>query len=401
MAFNKLTINDIEMKGKRVFTRVDFNVPLAADGSVGDDTRLRATLPTVRKIIESGGRAVLASHLGRPKGQVKPEFSLRSVAEKFTELLGRKVKFVDDCIGDKAEDAVNSMSDGDCLLLENLRFYPGETGNDDGFAGSLAKLADIYINDAFGTAHRAHASTAGVPGIVQPAAAGYLMQKELDYLGNAVADAEKPFLAILGGAKISGKIDVINNLMPKVDGILIGGGMTFTFFKAMGYKIGDSLLEEDRIEMAGDILNKAKSSGCEILLPVDTLIAESLESGNEDTRIAPVEEIPDGWLGVDIGPDTVRLFSDKLRNARTVVWNGPMGVFEKKPFAGGTIAIASVLAEITDSGATTIIGGGDSASAVKKAGFSGRVTHISTGGGASLEFLGGKELPGVKALTDK
>jgi 3-phosphoglycerate kinase len=323
------------------------------------------------------------------------------VAKAFGDLLGVKVEFVDDCIGDSVESAVNSLSNGSCLLLENLRFYPGETENDPEFSKSLAKLGDIYVNDAFGTAHRAHASTAGVPSIIKPAVAGYLMRKELDYLGKAIADPKKPFVAILGGAKISGKIDVIKNLMPKVDRILIGGGMTFTFFRALGYKIGNSLLEGDRIKMAAGLIEQAQSSGCELILPVDSVIAKNIDASGDDIRTAPDKEIPEGWLGADIGPDTLQLFKEKLSDAKTVVWNGPMGIFEKEPFARGTFELASELAKISDKGAVTIIGGGDSASAVKKAGVADRVTHISTGGGASLEFLEGKELPGVVALTDK
>lgn len=399
MALNKLTIDDIELKGKKAFVRVDFNVPVDSSGHVGDDTRIRATLPTIEKIIKSGGRGVLASHLGRPKGQAKPEFSLKPVVTVLSGLLGRKVEFVDDCIGEKAESAAGSLADGECLLLENLRFHPGEEKNDPEFSKVLAKTAEIYINDAFGTAHRAHASTAGVPKLIQPAAAGYLMKKEIDYLGNAVDNPRRPFAAILGGAKISGKIDVINNLMPKVDLILIGGGMTYTFFKALGYEIGNSLLEADRIEMARDILNKAKTSGCDLVLPVDSLIAKDLDS--TETKTVKAGNIPDGWMGADIGPETIELFKSKLNNAETVVWNGPMGVFEKEAFARGTNEVAAMLARITDRGGTTIIGGGDSASAVKKAGYADRITHISTGGGASLEFLEGKELPGIKALTDK
>ncbi len=401
MAFNKLTLDDVDLKGKRVLTRVDFNVPLTPEGEVADDTRLRATLPTVKKIIESGGRAILMSHLGRPKGEWKPEYSLKPIATAFGKLLGKKVEFIDDCLGEKVKSAVTEMRDGDCLLLENLRFYPGEEKNDMQMAKELAELGDIYVNDAFGTAHRAHASTAGVPSIIQPAVAGYLMKKELDYLGNAIANPKKPFVAVLGGAKISGKIDVINNLMSKVDRILIGGGMTYTFFKALGYKIGASLLEEGRLEMAKDILDKAKSSGCEFILPIDSIIAPNLDCRKDEIKVAIAEEIPDGWIGADIGPKTIDLFEEKLDDAKTVVWNGPMGIFEKELFANGTIKIASKLADITDKGAITIIGGGDSAAAVKEFGFTDRVTHISTGGGASLNFLEGKALPGVEALTDK
>ncbi|MBD3234174.1 MAG: phosphoglycerate kinase [candidate division Zixibacteria bacterium] len=400
MSFNKLTIDDIDLKGKRVLIRVDFNVPVD-NGVVADDTRLKATLPTVSKTIESGGKAILMSHLGRPKGQKKPEFSLKPVAEAFGNLLGKEVTFVDDCLGSKATEAVNTMQDGDCLLLENLRFYPGEEKNDPEMAKSLAILADVYVNDAFGAAHRAHASTAGVPLVVQPAVAGYLMKKEIEYLGNAVANPKRPFVAILGGAKISGKIDVISNLMDKVNRILIGGGMAYTFFVAKNYNVGNSLVEKDRIDMAKEILTRAKSSKCQFVLPVDSMIATDIDSSAVNTKSAPAEKIPDGWMGVDIGPKTRSLFREKLADAKTVVWNGPMGIFEKTSFAKGTIEIASILSKITQKGATTIVGGGDSASAVKKAGFTDKITHISTGGGASLEFLEGKELPGVTALTDK
>ncbi len=400
MSFNKLTIDDIDLKGKRVLIRVDFNVPVD-DSAVTDDTRLKATLPTVSKIIESGGKAILMSHLGRPKGQKKPEFSLKPVAEAFGKLLGDEVAFVDDCIGSKVIKAVNALKEGDCLLLENLRFYSGEEKNDPEMAKSLAKLADVYVNDAFGTAHRAHASTAGVPSIIQPAVAGYLMKKEIEYLGNAVSNPRRPFVAILGGAKISGKIDVINNLMDKVDRILIGGGMAYTFFVAKNYNVGNSLVEKDRIDMAKEILTRAKSSKCQFVLPVDSMIATDIDSSAVNTKSAPAEKIPDGWMGVDIGSKTRSLFREKLADAKTVVWNGPMGIFEKTAFAKGTIEMASILSKITQKGATTIVGGGDSASAVKKAGFADKITHISTGGGASLEFLEGKELPGVAALTDK
>ena len=401
VSFRKLTLDDIDLKGKRVLTRVDFNVPIGPGGEVTDDTRLIATIPTVRKIIDSGGKAILMSHLGRPKGQKNPEFSLRPVAAAFGRLLSHEVKFIDDCIGEKVDATVKSLANGECLLLENLRFYPGEEKNDPEMARALAKFGDVYVNDAFGTAHRAHASTAGVPGLIQPSIAGYLMKAEIEYLGNAVTRPKRPFVAILGGAKISGKIDVINNLISKVDRILVGGGMTFTFFKAKGYRVGNSLVEEDRLEMATDILKRIKSEKCEFVLPVDSIITSDLESNAVNTKTAPADEIPEGWIGVDIGPKTRRLFREKLSDAKTVLWNGPMGIFEKEAFAKGTIEVAQILAQITGKGATTIIGGGDSAAAVKKAGFADKMTHISTGGGASLEFLEGKAMPGVEALTDK
>lgn len=396
----KLTIDDLNLKGKTVLVRVDFNVPLDENLRVRDDFRIRAALPTIRKIIESGGRAVLCSHLGRPKGERKPEMSLKPTADRLAELLNKPVKFADDCVGAEVLELKKSLRDGDLLVLENLRFYAGETGNDPEFARALAEGCDLYVNDAFGTAHRAHASTEGVTKYFDRCAAGYLMKKELNYLGKALQNPERPFVTILGGAKISGKIDVIQNLMKTADALLIGGGMVFTFYKAQGKEIGKSLLEEDRLEMAGEILQKLESSNCRFKLPEDVLVADKFEAGAQ-TKVVDVDHIPPDWLGVDIGPQTIEQFKQVIGNAKTVVWNGPMGVFEIPEFAKGTEAIAQYLAEATAKGTTTIVGGGDSAAAVKKAGLSDKLSHVSTGGGASLEFLEGKELPGVAALTDK
>ncbi len=397
---NKLSIDDLELQGKRVLIRVDFNVPLDENRHITDDLRIRAALPTIRKVIDSGGRAILCSHLGRPKGKRDEAFSLKPVAEHLSRLLEKPVKFAPDCIGPEVEEMKRSLQDGEVLLLENVRFHPGETANDPEFARQLAAECDLYINDAFGTAHRAHASTVGVTQFLSPCAAGYLMQKELQYLGKALEHPERPFVAILGGAKISGKIDVIENLLGKTDTLIIGGGMIFTFFKAHGWEIGNSIVEEDRLEMAKEILKKSQESNTTLELPVDVLVADKVEAGAA-TQIVPVHEIPAGWYGVDIGDKTIARFKEILSTARTVVWNGPMGVFEIDDFARGTEAIARYLAEITAGGATTIVGGGDSAAAVKKFGLEGQLTHVSTGGGASLEFLEGKELPGVAALTDK
>ncbi len=395
-----LTIDDLQLSGKTVLVRVDFNVPLTDDLKVRDDFRIRSALPTIKKIIGDGGRAVLCSHLGRPKGQRIDSMSLRPVAERLQELLDQDVQFANDCVGEEVLAMKKSLRDGEVLLLENLRFHKEETANDPEFARALAEGCDLYVNDAFGTAHRAHASTVGVTKYFEQCAAGYLMEKELRYLGKALENPERPFVTILGGAKISGKIDVINNLMNKADELLIGGGMIFTFFKAQGKEIGKSLLEEDRLEMAREILDKARQSNCKFTLPVDVLVADRFEAG-ANTRVVSVDEIPPDWLGVDIGPRTIELFKKTLENARTVVWNGPMGVFEIPDFAKGTEEIARFLAEITARGATTIVGGGDSAAAVKKFGLQDRLSHVSTGGGASLEFLEGKELPGVAALTRK
>jgi phosphoglycerate kinase len=396
----KLTVEDLEIKGKRVLMRVDFNVPLEG-GKVADDKRIRAALPTIKYIVEKGGRLILMSHLGRPKGEKKPEMSLRPCVQVLSDLLGKDVKFVDDCIGEAVEAVVEKLGDGEVLLLENLRYYKEETENESNFAEKLAGLGDVYVNDAFGTAHRAHASTEGVTHHIDQCAAGYLLMKEIEYLGDLIKDPKRPFVAILGGAKISGKIGVISNLLPKVDKIIIGGGMAYTFFKASGMEIGDSLLEEDRIDLAKELLEKGADK---IVLPVDCMVSDSLDF--DARKVGELKEvdsdaIPAGWLGVDIGSKSISRFSTILRDARTVVWNGPMGVFEIEATAKGTYAIANVLAEATAKGAVTVIGGGDSASAVVKAGVAEKVTHVSTGGGASLEFLEGKVLPGVAALTDK
>ncbi len=397
---NKVTVADINFRDRRVLLRVDFNVPLDDKQNITDDRRIRAALPTIRKILDDGGMLIACSHLGRPKGKFVPEMSLAPAARRLAELLGREVLFAEDCIGPEASNKVGRMKSGDCLLLENLRFHEQETKNDPDFAAKLASLADIYVNDAFGSAHRAHASTEGVTRHFSQSLAGFLMEKEIEYLGNALADPKRPFAAILGGAKISGKIDVIQNLMDKVDKLLIGGGMVFTFAKAMGYDIGDSLLEEEKVELARDLVAGFKNSRAELVFPVDAVVATEI-SDDAATRVVDIDKIPEGMKGLDIGPATIKLFGDKLADARTVVWNGPMGVFESKPFAEGTFAMVRLLADLTGGGATTIVGGGDSAAAVGKAGLDDKLTHISTGGGASLEFLEGKDLPGVVALTDR
>ncbi len=397
---NKLFIEDLTVQGKRVLVRVDFNVPLDENQNITNDKRIVASLPTINYLSENGAKVILISHLGRPKGERKPEMSLKPVADDLKGRLGDKVSFVEDCIGEQVETAVGAMRDGDILLLENLRFYNEETKNDPAFAQKLASLADIYVNDAFGTAHRAHASTEGVTRYIEQCAAGYLIKKELDYLGQALENPERPFVAILGGAKISGKIDVITNLIGKVDTLIIGGGMAYTFFKAQGLEIGKSLLEEDKIPLANEIMAEAEAKGTKLLLPVDCVCGAEF-SNDTERKIVARDAIPADMEAMDIGPETVKLFSKTLYSANTIVWNGPMGVFEFSNFAGGTNKIAQVLAECTDRGAKTIIGGGDSASAIEKAGLSERMSHISTGGGASLEYLEGKTLPGIAALTDK
>ncbi|MFL7870763.1 MAG: phosphoglycerate kinase [Anaerolineales bacterium] len=390
--FNKKTIRDIDVKDKRVLVRVDFNVPVK-EGVVGDDTRIRAALPTINYLLENGAALILCSHLGRPKGEVKPEFSLRPVAEYLGKLIDKPVAFAEDCIGPKAEDAAKALKPGDVLLLENTRFHAGETKNDPEIAKQLASLADVYVNDAFGSAHRAHASTEGVAQFL-PAVAGFLLEKEIKYLGQAVANPEKPFVAILGGAKISDKIGVIKNLLTKADSILIGGGMANTFFKAEGYPVGDSLVEDDALDTAKEILEQA---GTKFRLPVDVVIADKFEADAAQKTMS-TGPIPDGWRILDIGPETVVHFAKIIGEAKTVVWNGPMGVFEFPAFAKGTFAIAQAAAE---SEAVTIVGGGESVAAVKQSGLADKITHISTGGGASLEMLEGLTLPGVAALQDK
>ncbi|MCP4582849.1 MAG: phosphoglycerate kinase [candidate division Zixibacteria bacterium] len=396
---SKVNIDDIELTGRKVLTRVDFNVPLK-EGVVGDDTRIKAALPTIMKIISSGGRAILMSHLGRPKGQIKPEFSLKPVAEKLSGHLDIDVQFANDCIGDQAQNAARSLQNGQVLLLENLRFHKEETDNEAGFARELASLGDVFVNDAFGTAHRAHASTEGITKFISPAVAGYLMRKEIKYLGQALANPERPFVAIIGGAKISGKIDVIHNLLKKVDSLLIGGGMIFTFYKAQGLPIGKSLLEQDKINEAEGLLKLELPAYVQMVLPEDILVADNLEVPFK-TRTVSNEEIPDDWLGVDIGSKTRRKFIEIIKRAKTIVWNGPMGIFETDEFAGGTLALAKAIAEATAKGAVSIVGGGDSVAALVKMGLKDKVTHASTGGGASLEFLEGKTLPGLAALTER
>lgn len=396
----KLTVEDLEVNNCRVLMRVDFNVPLK-DGCVANDKRIRAVLPTIQYLLKQGAKLILISHLGRPRGERKPEFSLKPCQKVLSDLLGKQVAFIDDCIGKKVADAVFELKAGDIILLENLRFYKEETANEPIFAGKLAELGEIYVNEAFGTAHRAHASTKGVTHYIKQCAAGYLMKKELDYLGMLMEHSKRPFIAILGGAKISGKIDVISNLLPKVDKILIGGGMAFTFFKAKGYEIGNSLLEADKVALAANLLTEAKDK---LVLPQDCLVTEKVDF--KTRKIAQlnqvdVKKIPAGCFGLDIGEKTIKAFNKILQNAKTVVWNGPMGVFEIPETAKGTFAIADILAKITKNGATTVIGGGDSAAAVEKAGTGYQISHISTGGGACLSYLEGKVLPGMAALTDK
>ena len=402
MGLNKKSVDDINVKGLRVLCRCDFNVPLK-DGKITDENRLVAALPTIKKLIADGGKVILCSHLGKPKGEPKPELSLAPVAKRLTELLGQEVKFAADAnvVGDNAKAAVAAMNDGDVILLENTRYRAEETKNGEAFSKELASLADVFVNDAFGTAHRAHCSNVGVAELVDTAVVGYLMQKEIDFLGNAVENPVRPFVAILGGAKVADKLNVISNLLEKCDTLIIGGGMAYTFLKAQGKEIGLSLADDSKIDYCKEMMEKAEKLGKKLLLPIDTTIAAGFPDPIDapiDVKVVPADSIPADMEGLDIGTETAKLYADAVKSAKTVVWNGPMGVFENPTLAAGTIAVAKALAE-TD--ATTIIGGGDSAAAVNQLGFGDKMTHISTGGGASLEFLEGKELPGVAAANDK
>jgi len=396
----KLTVADLDVSGRRVLMRVDFNVPLEK-GQVANDKRLRAAVPTIRHILDHGGRLILMSHLGRPKGERVPELSLRPCADALSKLLNQPVTFVDDCIGPSAEAAADALSAGQVLLLENLRYHQAETDNDNAFARSLAGLADLFVNDAFGTAHRAHASTTGVTGFIDQCAMGFLIEKEIKYLVDALQTPGRPFVAVLGGAKISGKIDVIDSLLPKVDRLIIGGGMAYTFFAAKGLNVGKSLVEPEKLNLARSLMNQG---GDKLLLPVDCRCAEQFDFASRTVgklTTTPIDRIPSNGIALDIGPQTVAAFECVLKDAQTIVWNGPMGVFEIDATAGGTNAVATAMAAATDNGAVTVIGGGDSAAAVEKIGLENRMTHISTGGGASLAFLEGKVLPGIDALTDR
>ncbi len=392
----KLTIEDLPIKGKRVFIRADFNVPLDSNLVITDDRRIRSTLPTINYAIDEGAKVILTSHLGRPKGKVEPRFSLAPVAKRLQRLLNKEVIFAPDCIGPQVEGMVSKMNDGDVLLLENLRFHPEEEKNDEAFARALSKLADFYVNDAFGAAHRAHASIVGMAKFL-PAVAGFLLKKEIEYLKGAIENPIRPFVVILGGAKVSGKIGVLENLANKVDKVIVGGGMAYTFIKAKGYEVGDSLVENDMLDFAKNIADKLRKKNVKFYLPVDSVIAQSLDPGAE-TKIVTTQEIPKGWRALDIGPASVKLFSEAIQDAKTIIWNGPMGVFEMDAFSRGTFAIAN---SVSDAYALTIVGGGDTDYAVHRAGVSDAITFISTGGGASLQLLQGKELPGIAALTDK
>jgi len=395
---NKKTLKDYNFQGKKVLVRCDFNVPLDENQNITDDRRIRSSLPTIQYLIEEGARVILMSHLGRPKGEANPKFSLLPVANRLSELLEKEVVFAKDdlVISQAVKDKIDELKDGDVALLENTRFRKEEEKNDENFAKELASLGEIYVNDAFGTSHRAHASNVGVSSYL-PSAVGFLVEKEISIMGKALEDPERPFVAILGGAKVSDKIGVIENLLDKVDSILIGGGMAYTFLKAQGYEIGQSLLEEDKMDLALSLIEKAKEKGVKLLLPVDITIAKEFKNDTE-IRIAGIDSIPEDWMGLDIGPKTLKLFSEEISKAKTVIWNGPTGVFEMENFSKGTYGIAKAL---VDSDATTIVGGGDSASAVEKAGYAAQITHVSTGGGASLELLEGKVLPGIAAISDR
>ncbi|HIU69908.1 MAG TPA: phosphoglycerate kinase [Candidatus Scubalenecus merdavium] len=396
-ALNKKTVEDLDVQGKKVLVRCDFNVPLA-DGEITNDKRIVAALPTIKYLMEHGAKVILCSHLGRPKGEYKPEFSLAPVAKRLSEYLGKEVKLAEDpgVVGENAKKLAAQLADGDVMLLENVRFRKEETKNEENFSKELASLADLYVNDAFGTAHRAHCSTTGVAAYL-PSACGYLIQKEIKFMGEALANPKRPLVAILGGAKVSDKIGVITNLLDKCDTLIIGGGMAYTFMKALGHSIGTSLLEEDKVELAGQMMQTAKEKGVKFLIPVDNKVGKEYDP-NTEAQVVHSDEIPDGWMGLDIGPESQTLFADAIKGAGTVIWNGPMGVSEWDNFAQGTIAVAKAVA---DSGAISIIGGGDSVAAVTKLGFADKMSHISTGGGASLEFLEGKELPGIAAIDNK
>ena len=393
---NKKTVKDIDLKGKKVFVRCDFNVPMDENQNITDNTRIVAALPTIKYLLEQNCKIILASHLGRPKGEVKPEFSLKPVAKELSKLLGKEVIMANDVIGEDAMSKASNLKEGEIMLLENVRFHREETDNDPEFAKKLASMAEIFVNDAFGTAHRAHASTTGIADYI-PGVAGFLIEKELKFLGNAINNPERPFVAILGGAKVSDKIGVIDSLLDKVDTLMIGGGMAYTFFKAQGYNVGNSLCEVEKTDLALEEMKKAKAKGVKLLLPIDTKIGKEFKPDTESKTVAWTE-IPDEWEGFDIGEKTIEMFKKELQNAKTVIWNGPLGLFEFDQFAIGTNEIAKTLADLD---ATTIIGGGDSAAAVTKAGLADKMTHISTGGGASLEFLEGKKLPGIECLQDK
>ena len=393
---NKKTVRDIDLRGKKVFVRCDFNVPMDENQNITDNTRIVAALPTIKYLLEQNCKIILASHLGRPKGEVKPEFSLKPVAKELSKLLNKEVIMANDVIGKDATSKATNLKEGEIMLLENVRFHREETDNDPEFAKKLASMAEIFVNDAFGAAHRAHASTAGIASYI-PAVSGFLIEKELNVLGNAINNPERPFVAILGGAKVSDKIGVIDSLLDKVDTLMIGGGMAYTFFKAQGYNVGNSLCEVDKTELALEAMEKAKQKGVKLLLPVDTKVGKEFKPDTESKTVAWTE-IPDDWEGFDIGEKTIAMFKEELKNAKTVIWNGPLGLFEFDQFAIGTNEIAKALAELD---ATTIIGGGDSGAAVEKAGLADKMTHISTGGGASLEFLEGKKLPGIECLQDK
>lgn len=396
----KKTIDDVDLQGKKILMRCDFNVPLNKEQKITDDRRIKGALPSIKKALESKAAVILCSHLGRPKGERKPEMSLKPVADSLSGLLGLTVKMANDCVGKDVQALKDNLQPGEVLLLENLRYHKEETKNNSDFAKQLAQGIDIFVNDAFGTAHRAHASTEGVTNHVPISVSGYLIEKELKYLGEAVESPARPFTAVLGGAKISGKIDVIKQLFDKVDNLIIGGGMIFTFYKAQGLEIGNSLLEADRVDMAKSLIDEAKERKINLILPEDVVVADKFDN-EANKKVVPVDQIPEGWMGLDIGPNTIVKFSDTIKNSKTIIWNGPMGTFEMPNFVEGTLKIAEALCQATEAGGVSVVGGGDSAAAMSQFEMDSRVTHISTGGGASLEFLEGKVLPGIAALADK